>query len=81
MPEVEKKADDTSTPKESELMKAQREHYEKLLADKDKIIMDLIENNHNKKDETKTEESEEVEKNDEEERKKKRAEYYKKHIF
>lgn len=71
---------------ESEIMKAQREHYEKLLADKDKIIKDLIENSAKpaktqQKEETDEEaDEEEKAKQDEEARRKKRFEYYKKYI-
>lgn len=81
-------------PLESELMKAQREKYEKMLADKNKIIKDLIEGKKTKKkgESIIEDEDEEVEDEDEEvetkkqdaeaeERRKKRFEYYKKHIY
>lgn len=81
-------------PTESEIMKVQREHYEKMLADKDKIIKDLIEGKKAKKkgESIIEDEDEEVEDEDKEvetkkqdaeaeERRKRRFEYYKKHIY
>jgi len=72
-------------PQESELLKIQREKYEKIIADKNKIIAELLNepSKENKKDEAKDDEedAEEKAKKEEEERKKKRAEFYKKHLY
>lgn len=72
-------------PQESELLRIQREKYEKIIADKNKIIAELLNepSKENKKDEAKDDEedAEEKAKKDEEERKKKRAEFYKKHLY
>lgn len=72
-------------PQESELLRIQREKYEKIIADKNKIIAELLNepSKENKKDEAKDDEEDEEEKakKDEEERKKKRAEFYKKHLY
>lgn len=69
---------------ESELLKIQREKYEKIIEDKNKIIKDLLNNNgtNNGKAEKKQDEEDEEEKAKklEEERRKKRSEYYKKYI-
>lgn len=77
---------------ESEIVKKLREHYEGLLADKDKIIMDLIDNGGKSKkkgknileDDDDAEDDAEDEKKkaetEAEERRKKRMEFYKKHI-
>lgn len=73
---------------ESDIVKALRLKYEKALADKDKIIKDLIESDNPKKsknqsiieDEEDEDEDIEEKKNDEEKRRQKRMEYYKKHI-
>lgn len=72
-------------PQESELLRIQREKYEKIIADKNKIIAELLNepSKENKKDEAKDDEEDEEEKakKEEEERKKKRAEFYKKHLY
>lgn len=72
-------------PQESELLKLQREKYEKIIKDKNKIIADLLNEPSSKKNEKHDEEDEEDEeekaKKDEEERKKKRAEYYKRNLY
>ena len=74
-------------PQESELLKIQREKYEKIIADKNKIIAELLnepskEQKQPKKEEAEDEDDEEEKaKKDEEERKKKRAEFYKKHLY
>ena len=80
-------AEEKIEQQESDLMRVQREHYEKLLADKDKIIKDLIENGTKQakapkpaQDADVEEDEEEAKKKDEEERRKKRFEYYKKYI-
>lgn len=72
---------------ESELLKIQREKYEAIIADKNKIIADLLKtpSKTNKKDEDEDDEDEDDEeekaKKLEEERKNKRMAYYKKHII
>lgn len=71
---------------ESELLKIQREKYEAIIKDKNKIIAELLNQTaepkkNNKQDEENDEADEEKAKKDEEARKQKRAEYYKKHIF
>lgn len=69
---------------ESELLKLQREKYEKIIADKNKIIADLLNStneNKNSKREEDEEDEEEKKKKEIEERRKKRFEYYKKNIF
>lgn len=70
--------------KESELLKLQREKYEKIIEDKNKIIKDLLNGTHDGKAEEKEKEKqldeEEKAKLDEEERRKKRVAYYKKYI-
>lgn len=70
---------------ESELLKLQREKYERIIADKNKIIAELLNEpskENNKKDEDEDDEDEEVkQKKLEEERKQKRMAYYKKHII
>lgn len=74
-------------PQESELLRIQREKYEKIIKDKNKIIEELLnEPSSNKEDKHANqkedeEDDEEKAKKDEEERKKKRAEYYKKHLY
>ena len=71
------------TPAESELLRIQREKYEKIIADKNKIIKDLL-NEPSKKEASKEddeEDDEEKEKKLEEERVKKRMAFYKKHIY
>ena len=74
-------------PQESELLKIQREKYEKIIADKNKIIAELLnepskEQKQPKKEEAEDEDDEEEKaKKEEEERKKKRAEFYKKHLY
>ena len=77
--------DQVEQPQESELLRLQREKYEKIIADKNKIIAELLNepSKENKKDEAKDDEDDEEEKakKDEEERKKKRAEFYKKHLY
>lgn len=68
---------------ESELLRIQREKYEAIIADKNKIIAELLNNETGSKEaktETETEEVDEEEKA-EEERRKKRMLYYKKNIF
>lgn len=72
---------------ESELLKIQREKYEKIIADKNKIITDLLNQSSNensksnslKKDDEKDEEISDEEK--EKQAQKKRMERYKKLIF
>lgn len=69
---------------ESELLKLQREKYEAIIADKNKIIADLLKApaKENKKDEEAEEVDEEAEAlKDEEKRKKKRMAYYKENII
>ena len=70
---------------ESELLKIQREKYEAIIADKNKIIADLLKtpSKEKKKDEDEDDEDDEEEKAKklEEERKQKRMAYYKKHII
>lgn len=72
---------------ESELLKIQREKYEKIIADKNKIITDLLNqssNENSKKQLGKKDEKDEDEISDEEKEKqaqKKRMERYKKLIF
>lgn len=79
---ADKEIKDEEKP-ESELLKLQREKYEKIIADKNKIIADLLnstnENKNSKREED--EEDEEKKKKEIEERRKKRFEYYKKNIF
>lgn len=70
---------------ESELLKIQREKYEKIIEDKNKIIKDLL-NAPSKKEAPKNEDAdeedeEEKEKKLEEERRKKRMAFYKKNIY
>lgn len=70
---------------ESEIIKALREHYEKIIEDKDKTIKQLIDkplNVNNNKDnvDEEAEESEKDEQDDEEKRRQKRLAYYKKYI-
>ena len=68
---------------ESELLRLQREKYEKIIEDKNKIIKDLLnDGTKNGKAEKKQDEEDEEEKAKklEEERRKKRSEYYKKYI-
>ena len=67
---------------ESELLRLQREKYEKIIEDKNKIIKDLL-NDGNKTEKKQDEEDEDEEdktKQLEEERRKKRVAYYKKYI-
>lgn len=68
--------------KESELLKLQREKYEKIIEDKNKIIKDLLNGTHDGKAEEKEKQLDEEEKAklDEEERRKKRVAFYKKYI-
>ena len=66
---------------ESELLKIQREKYEKIIEDKNKIIKDLL-----NAPAAKNEEKEEADEGDEEkeeadERRKKRMTFYKKNIY
>ena len=71
---------------ESELLRIQRENYEKIIADKNKIIADLLNNankdlKENKREEDEDEDEDEKKKKDFEERRKKRLAFYKKNIF
>ena len=84
MAEVKDKDKDKEELPESELLKLQREKYEKIIADKNKIIADLLKNtdkDKNTKSEEDEEDEEEKKKKENEERRKKRFEYYKKNIF
>ena len=83
MAEIDKDKDKEELP-ESELLKLQREKYEKIIEDKNKIIADLLNStneNKNSKSEEDEEDEEEKKKKEIEERRKKRFEYYKKNIF
>lgn len=81
---AEEKLKDEEEKPESELLKLQREKYEKIIADKNKIIEDLLNSgkeDEKKQDEEDEEDEEEKKKKDAEERRKKRLAFYKKNIF
>ena len=68
---------------ESELLRIQREKYEKVIEDKNKIIKDLL-NTPTKKEEKEADEADEDDEEKEkmlEERRKKRMAFYKKNIY
>lgn len=80
---MEEAKDKDKEPSESELLKIQREKYEKIIEDKNKIIKDLLNAPATKKEEKEEadEDDEEKEKKLEEERRKKRMAFYKKNIY
>lgn len=69
---------------ESELLRIQREKYEKVIEDKNKIIKDLLNTPATKKEEKEADEADEDDEEKEkmlEERRKKRMAFYKKNIY
>ena len=81
--EDDKKEEKKEDAPESELLKIQREKYEKIIEDKNKIIKELLNAPVDKKEASKEddEDDEEKEKQAEEERRKKRMAFYKKNIY
>lgn len=80
---MEEAKDKDKEASESELLRIQREKYEKIIEDKNKIIKDLLNAPATKKEEKEEadEDDEEKEKKLEEERRKKRMAFYKKNIY
>lgn len=78
--EDEEKKENEETP-ESELLKIQREKYEAIIKDKNKIIKELLEQNTAEEKKDEKAEDEEDEEAEAKKRFEKRQAYYKKNIF